>query len=269
MHYPKGKFWVEPGKRFSLKDLDPGETSGLDKKKARKRQDELSVRLNVLQEQLYASEKHALLIVLQGMDTAGKDGVIKRVVDDFNPQGCRVTSFKVPTREDLAHDFLWRIHKATPGRGEVGIFNRSHYEDVLVVRVENLAPPEVWKLRYRTINEFERTLSEAGVLILKFMLHISRDEQKSRLESRLETPSDQWKFKAGDLKARAKWDDYMAAYEDALTECSTKWAPWYVIPADNKWHRDLAVSEIILETLDSLEMQWPPLEPEAVGIQFD
>jgi len=254
---------VKPGMSVSLADFKTLETGGLNKKQARKRFKKLKPRLNELQELLYASEKYALLIILQGMDTSGKDGVIKHVIDAFNPQGCQVTGFKVPTPLELAHDFLWRVHKAVPPKGYVGIFNRSHYEDVLVVRVEELVPEAVWRRRYDAINAFETLLAENGVIIRKFFLHISPEEQRERLQDRLENPRDQWKFKLSDLEARRKWNAYMAAYEEALARCSTPHAPWYVIPADKKWYRDLVISEILLDTLEQLDMEWPPLEEGA------
>ena len=209
---------------------------------------------------LYAESKHRLLIVLQAMDTGGKDGVIRHVMSGVNPQGCQVTSFKVPTAEELAHDFLWRIHQQVPRRGYIGIFNRSHYEDVLVVRVHDLVPKKVWQQRYEQINQFEKLLSETGTTILKFFLHISKDEQKRRLEARRDTPEKQWKFSLGDLKEREYWDDYMDAYEDALTRCSTRWAPWYIVPANQKWYRNLVVARTIVKTLESFDMKYP--EPE-------
>jgi len=263
------QFRVEPGAKVSLADHDPADTGGVTKKQAGEMVAELQGRLNELQELLYATEKYGLLVVLQGMDTSGKDGVIKHVVGAFNPQGCQVTAFKVPTVEELAHDFLWRIHKATPGRGQVGIFNRSHYEDVLVVRVESLVPEPVWRKRYEAIREFEEALAESGIVVAKFFLHISKDEQRKRIEDRLADRREHWKFRVGDLKARAKWDEYIAAYEDALSRCSTEHAPWYIIPADRKWYRNLVISEILAETLGALDMEWPPLEPGAEGIKIE
>jgi len=263
------RFLVRPGSKITLKGCDPRESGGLKKKQGRAKLREIMRPLNELQQLLYASGTHSLLVVLQGMDTAGKDGVIKHVVGAFNPQGCQVTSFKVPTSEELAHDFLWRVHKAAPGRGMVGIFNRSHYEDVLVVRVEELVPESIWRKRYRAINQFEKVLWENGVVILKFFLHISKEEQRKRLQDRLQDPHAHWKFKAGDLATRAKWDQYMAAYEDALTKCSTEHAPWYIIPSDRKWYRNLAISQILAETLRSLDMTWPPLEADAEGIVIE
>jgi PPK2 family polyphosphate:nucleotide phosphotransferase len=222
-----------------------------------------------LQELLYAENKHALLVVLQGMDAAGKDGTVRHVMNAFNPQGVRVVSFKVPTPEDLAHDFLWRIHKVTPRLGETVIFNRSHYEDVLVVRVDGLVPKPVWKARYAHINHFERMLSDAGVVILKFFLHISKEEQKKRLLERYEDPAKQWKFSVDDVKKRAQWDDYQQAYADALMECSTEWAPWYIVPADRKWYRNLVISQVIVDTLQKLDMHFPPLAEDARNLHFE
>ena len=265
----KKQFRVKPGEKVSLADHDPADTGGVTKKQASEMVAELQGRLNELQELLYATEKYGLLVVLQGMDTSGKDGVIKHVVGTFNPQGCQVTAFKVPSSEELAHDFLWRIHKAVPGRGQVGIFNRSHYEDVLVVRVEGLVPEPVWRERYEAISEFEEALAENGIVVVKFFLHISKEEQRKRMEERLADRCEYWKFRLGDLKARAKWDEYMAAYEDALNRCSAEHAPWYIIPADRKWYRNLVISQILAETLGGLEMEWPPLEPGAEGIKIE
>lgn len=260
MLHPDNPFLVQPGTRAVLADYDPHGTYGLKKKDAKAELKELRKQLNKLQELLYATRKHALLIVLQGMDTSGKDGVIKHVVEAFNPQGVSVTGFKVPTEEELAHDFLWRIHKATPRKGMVGVFNRSHYEDVLVVRVQNLVPEPVWRRRYEAINHFEQVLAESGTIIVKFYLHISKERQRERLQDRLEDPTEHWKFNLDDLKTRAQWDAYVAAYEDALSFCSTPHAPWYIIPADRKWGRNLLVSRILLQTLSKLDMSWPPLD---------
>jgi PPK2 family polyphosphate:nucleotide phosphotransferase len=263
------EFRVKPGTHVRLSEWDPDDTRDLKKDEARDEQAKLSSRLNELQELLYATEKRSLLLVLQGMDTSGKDGVIKHVVGALNPQGCEVTGFKVPTAEELAHDFLWRVHKVVPRRGKVGIFNRSHYEDVLVVRVDNLVPESVWRERYDAINAFEKLLTDSGVVMAKFFFHISPEEQKERLVDRLQDPQEQWKFRVGDLKARAKWDEYERAYEDALSRCSTDYAPWYVVPANKKWYRNLVVSRILVDLLDGLKMEWPPLEPEAEGITIE
>jgi len=204
-------------------------------------------------------------VVFQARDTGGKDGAIKRVFGPLNPQGSYTASFKTPSEEELAHDFLWRVHRVVPEKGFVGIFNRSHYEDVLVVRVEKLAPEEVWKRRYRQINDFERLLARSGTRILKFFLHISRDEQKKRLVARLDDPEKNWKFRSSDIKAREKWDDYTAAYRDALTRCSTPWAPWYVVPANDKRVRDYLVAKKVASTLRKMNPQFPPAEPDVLA----
>lgn len=263
-------YMLKPGEapRLAERSAQPIE-QGLRKGEARALLAELQPQLNELQTLLYANRKHALLIVLQGMDTSGKDGVIKHVVGAFNPQGCQVTSFKVPTATELAQDYLWRIHRATPPKGMVGIFNRSHYEDVLVVRVENLVPPEVWGKRYEHINAFEKLLADSGTIVLKFFLHISHDEQRKRLANRLADPKAHWKFNPSDLEARSKWDAYMAAYETALERCNTPYAPWYIIPADRKWYRNLVISRILKDRLEALDMQWPPLHEAWRGITID
>jgi len=204
-----------------------------------------------------------LLLIFQAKDAAGKDGAIRHVMSGVNPQGCQVTSFKVPTEEELDHDYLWRVHKATPRRGFIGIFNRSHYEDVLVVRVHNLVPEAVWQQRYEQINQFEKLLADSGTTILKFFIYISKEEQKERFEARLRDPRKNWKFSMGDVKERGHWDDYMRAFEDVLSRCSTPWAPWHVIPANHKWYRNLAVSQIIIEALEHLDMRFPPPLPDA------
>ena len=250
---------ISSGEHIRLQDVDPGDTGKYkDKEEANGETEKNIARMAELQEIMYAEEKHALLIILQAMDAAGKDGTIKKVMSGVNPQGCRVTSFKVPTPEELSHDFLWRLHKQVPPRGYIGLFNRSHYEDVLVVRVHQLVPEKVWRSRYEHINNFEKLLADSGVTILKFFLHISKDEQKERLQKRLDNKSKNWKFNAGDLKERDRWDDYMAAYEDAINKCNTPWAPWHVVPANKKWYRNLAISERIVEALESLDMKYPP-----------
>jgi PPK2 family polyphosphate:nucleotide phosphotransferase len=210
-----------------------------------------------LQELMFAEGKHSLLIVLQAMDAGGKDSTIRRVMEAFNPQGCHVIGFKAPTELELDHDFLWRIHQHTPSRGHVSIFNRSHYEDVLIVRVEELVPEAVWRARYDHINNFERLLADSGVTILKFYLHISKDEQKQRFQERLDRPEKNWKFNPGDLDTRAQWDDYMAAFEDVFNKCNHPWAPWYIVPANKKWYRNLVISTAIVEALEKLDMQYP------------
>ena len=249
---------VVPGKKTKLSDIDPDDTLGLkNDQRTQKMLQKLITRLDDLQYLLYASKKYALLIVLQGIDGAGKDGTIRHVMSGVNPQGCRVTSFKSPSAEEAAHDFLWRIHNAIPDRGEIGIFNRSHYEDVLVVRVHKLVPESIWSLRYKQINQFERILVENNVKILKFYLHISKEEQEKRFKERLEDRNKWWKLSPNDFQERKYWNDYMDAYEDVLRYCSTPWAPWYIIPANKKWFRNLAVSHIIVKTLEDFNMKFP------------
>jgi PPK2 family polyphosphate:nucleotide phosphotransferase len=257
-------FFVSPDTQVNLADYDPsysGEYQGKDAAKAELKRN--TKRLQELQRVLWAEGKHALLIVLQAMDAGGKDGTIRHVFRGVNPQGCQVTSFKVPTEEELDHDYLWRIHKAVPRRGYIGIFNRSHYEDVLAVRVHNLVPEDVWRMRYEQINHFEKLLADTGTTILKFYLHISREEQKERFEARLQDPRKNWKFSMGDVEKRQHWDDYVQAFEAALSRCSKAWAPWYVIPANRKWYRNLVISQIIVGTLEKLAMQYPPPLPDA------
>ena len=253
---------VAPGSAPRLTDLPTRADGFHDGREAAKREfGKLRKELADLQYNLYAEGRRKLLVVLQAMDAGGKDGTIRRVFEGVNPQGVRVTSFKVPTREELAHDFLWRIHKAAPANGMIGIFNRSHYEDVLVVRVDRIVPEEVWRARYERINEFERLLSASGTTVLKFFLHISLDEQKERFQARLDEPAKRWKFSRGDLSKRRQWPDYMAAYQEALSRCSTEAAPWYVIPADQKWYRNLAITRILVGTLRAMELELP--DPEA------
>jgi PPK2 family polyphosphate:nucleotide phosphotransferase len=250
---------VKAGSRVRLDEWDPNDKSEFPDGKAegRERLLELNEELEALQELLYAEHKHKVLIILQAMDTGGKDGTIRHVFEGVNPQGVRVTSFKVPTPEELDHDYLWRVHKQTPGRGEIVIFNRSHYEDVLVVRVHNLAPKKVWSRRYDHINAFERLLAEEGTTILKFYLHIDLDEQKERFQARLDEPEKRWKFNPGDLEDRKLWPDYMEAYEDVLSKTSTDWAPWYIVPANRKWYRNLVVGSAVIEALKELDMRHP------------
>jgi PPK2 family polyphosphate:nucleotide phosphotransferase len=255
------RYLVRPGRRARLDQADPRDTSAFSgvKDDGRKELTKLTERLERLQELLYAEHKHAVLIVLQGMDSAGKDGTIRRVFQGVNPQGVRVASFKKPTGRELDHDFLWRVHQETPGRGEMVLFNRSHYEDVLIARVHDLVPRPEWELRYRAINEFERSLTESGTTVLKFFLHLSRDEQKRRLKERLDDPKKHWKFREADLQERKRWGAYMAAYEEAITKTSTPWAPWCVVPSDRKWFRDLVVSERIVSALEEMRMRYPSL----------
>jgi len=259
-------FIVKPGDSITLSGVEPDckpehipdYTDTFQKKgETKKPLKKLNKRMLKLQELLYAESQHALLIILQGMDTCGKDGTIRKVMAGINVQGCNVVNFKVPSEDEITRDFLWRAHKAVPQKGKIGIFNRSHYEDVLVVRVHDLVPNSVWKQRYQQINDFERMLVENGTVVLKFFLHISKDEQKERLESRINDPTKHWKITEADIRERAYWDDYMQAYEAVLQKCSTSWAPWYIIPANKKWYRNLVITERIVETLDSLNMNYP------------
>ena len=253
------KYRVLPKSKINLKDFDPNDTSLFDggKKEAKAAMVELNQKLSELQELLYAEGKHKLLIILQAMDTGGKDGTIRSVFEGVNPQGVKVASFKTPTALELSHDYLWRIHQHTPARGEVVIFNRSQYEDVLVVRVHSLVPEEVWSKRYEHINAFERMLCDEGTTILKFYLHIDLKEQAKRFLARVEDPTKQWKFNPGDLSERERWHEYMQAYEDMLNRTSTAWAPWYVIPANKKWYRNWLIAKIVVKTLKDLDMRYP------------
>jgi PPK2 family polyphosphate:nucleotide phosphotransferase len=226
-------------------------------------------RISDLQRVFYADARYALLIVLQGRDASGKDGTIRTVFTAVNPQGCAVSTFRKPTELEQRHDYLWRVHQQVPARGMIGIFNRSHYEDVLVPRVHDLVPKHVWSARYEQINDFERMLSENGVVILKFMLHISRDEQKKRLIERLTDPTKNWKFRPEDLDDRARWDDFTKAYRGMLSHTSTEWAPWYVVPADDKEVRDFLVARTIADALKKLKLRYPPADPSIVGIEIE
>jgi PPK2 family polyphosphate:nucleotide phosphotransferase len=249
---------VPPGQRVTLSEVDPNATHGVSSKPEARRQLKRRLeRLNELQYLLYADGTRAVLVVLQAIDAGGKDGTIRNVMSGLNPAGCVVTSFKVPSGEERSHDFLWRIHKAVPPLGSVGVFNRSHYEDVLAARVHKLVPRAAWKSRYRQINEFERMLSQNGVAILKFFLHIDKEEQARRLRARLEDPTRNWKFSEGDLAERALWKDYMAAFEDAINECNTPWAPWHLVPANKKWYRDWAVAGALVDLMESLPLRYP------------
>ena len=249
---------VKPGKIIQLKDWDANDKGDVgDRNEVEEKTTRLTNQLEVLQELLFAEHKHKLLVILQGMDTSGKDGVIRHVFDGVNPAGVRVASFKVPTPEEADHDFLWRVHKQVPGKGEIVIFNRSQYEEVLVVRVRSLAPEAVWKRHYGQIKEFERLLVDEGTTIRKFYLHIDPDEQRERFLDRLNEPDSHWKFNPGDLKDRAYWEDYMKAYEDLLNRTSTEEAPWYIVPANKKWFRNLLISSVLVETLQDLDMHYP------------
>lgn len=250
---------ISPDGKFKLTDRKTDETPGIDKVRALAAMPRHTEQLAELHNLLYAEHKRAVLIVLQGMDASGKDGTIKHVMSGVNPQGCTVTSFKQPTARELDHDFLWRIHAEVPARGDIGIFNRSHYEDVLVARVRGLVPEAVWRRRYEQINAFEKMLLENDVHILKFFLHIGSDEQRRRFDERLADPRKNWKSSVADFAEREYWAAYQAAYQDAIARCSTRHAPWYVIPADHKWFRNYAIGEIVIRTLESFKMEYPRL----------
>lgn len=258
---------VKPGRRPQLEDLDPASTPGIEggKDAATAEHPRLQKHLAELQDRLWAQATRSLLVVLQGMDASGKDGTIKHVFEGVNPQAVHVTAFKVPTSDELAHDFLWRVHRALPRRGEIGVFNRSHYEDVIAARVRGLVSASTWRTRYRSIVEFERALVQEGTTIVKFFLLISKDEQKRRFEERLTVPSKRWKFAPGDIADRNLWGDYRRAYEDAIEATSTELAPWYVIPADRKWYRDWAVDQVLIETLHEMHPIYP-VPPDLDGI---
>jgi PPK2 family polyphosphate:nucleotide phosphotransferase len=247
---------IEPGTRVELSKFDPQDDFGLTREEAEPRMQALGAELTDLQELLYAAGQHGLLIVLQGRDTAGKDGTIRHLLNSMNAQGTAIAPFKVPTPKEIAHDFLWRVHQVTPGRGESVIFNRSHYEDVLVVRVHDLAPKDVWSKRYEHINRFEKLLTDSNTIVLKFMLHISKDEQEERLLAREQDTEKAWKLAVRDWQEREFWDAYTEAYEDALSKCSTAHAPWHVVPANKKWFRNLAITETIVETLRPYRDDW-------------
>ena len=251
---------------MDLAKVDPSATFGHSKESASADLAAGLERLTDLQDRLWAEGRRRVLVVLQGIDAAGKDGTLRHVMGAFNPQGCPVTAFKVPSADELAHDFLWRVHRRVPGNGEIGVFNRSHYEDVLVVRVHGIVPRRVWSRRYEQINAFERHLADEGTTILKFFLYIDRDEQARRFQARLDDPSKRWKFRLGDIEERKRWDDYIAAYEDMLGRCSTDDAPWYVIPANRKWFRNLAVAEILGDTLADLKPRYPEPQEDLTGV---
>jgi PPK2 family polyphosphate:nucleotide phosphotransferase len=253
----RDKFLVKPGCKIHLKNYDPGATTNYSKKKALSLLQENLDRLKTLQHLLYAENKRSLLVILQAMDAGGKDGTIRHVFGPLNPQGVKVVSFKKPTEEELSHDFLWRIHRHTPRTGEIRIFNRSHYEDVLIVSVHKLVQKTIWSKRFKHINSFEKLLTDNGTFVLKFFLHISKKEQLKRLEARLNDPTKKWKANPKDFEERNFWDDYMNAYEAVLNKCSTINAPWFVIPADKKWFRNLVISSILVNTLESLKMKFP------------
>jgi PPK2 family polyphosphate:nucleotide phosphotransferase len=258
-------FCVKPGSAVNLKRWDPWDTGGFASKEASGEELAANVQeLAHLQAGLYGEGKRAVLLILQGMDASGKDGTIRHVLTGLNPMGVRVSSFKKPTAAELAQDYLWRIHACCPARGMIGVFNRSHYEDVLVVRINNLVPRQEWEKRYEQINDFERMLVENGTVIIKCFLHVSKEEQKKRLEERLRDPEKSWKFEPSDLEVRKQWDEYQQAYEVALSRCSTHHAPWHVIPADNKWFRNLVVSELLVQTMRALKCKTRQVQPEVL-----
>jgi len=263
------RYLVKQGQKVDLDEFDPDDTSLLKqgKKAAEEELPGILEQLAEAQELLFAGHKHKLLVVLQGMDTSGKDGAIRHVMRGFNPQGTRVVSFRKPSEEELEHDFLWRVHAKVPARGEAVVFNRSHYEDVLVVRVHNLVPPTEWKKRYEQIVAFERMLCENGTTIVKFFLHISLDEQRKRLQARLDDPKKCWKFQHGDLEERKFWKDYMRAYQDALSKTSTEWAPWYIVPANKKWYRNHLIGTILAHRLKELGLKYPDCDVSGVVVK--
>src|SRR5262245_6286034 len=242
---------------ISLQDFDPDYHEGLNKDKAREKALHFAERIGQIQELLNADASKAIIILLQGMDTSGKDGASRHVLQEVNPAGVETANFKAPSREELAHDFLWRVHHAVPRYGNIGVFNRSHYEDVLIVRVLRLQPPSVWRARYEQINAFEKHLAANRVILLKFFLHISREEQAERLRARLEDPQKNWKFQMDDLEMRKHWGKFQKAYEDALNRCSTPHAPWHIVPANRKWYRDYIISKTVMKTMEEMNLHWP------------
>jgi PPK2 family polyphosphate:nucleotide phosphotransferase len=259
---------VQPGLRAELTTRDTRETFGHDKASAKKKRKELVERLGVLQQRLYAEGKRSLLLVLQGLDASGKDGVIRQVFTGVNPQGCRAVSFKAPTSAELAHDFLWRIHAALPERGQIGIFNRSHYEDIVTVRLLGLVPDKVWMRRPRDVNAFERTLVDEGTTIVKVFLNVSNEEQAERLQERLDDPEKRWKFRKSDLETRKQFEQYVAAYDEAITATSKQWAPWHVVPADRNWVKSLAVATLLVDALERMDPKLPDPEPGIEGLKI-
>jgi PPK2 family polyphosphate:nucleotide phosphotransferase len=257
------------GHKIKLSRIDANQTCGITKEKALARFCELCEKVAELQQILYAEHQRSLLLIFQAMDTGGKDGAVKSLCGGLNPAGLEVRSFKAPSQVELEHDFLWRAHKATPGKGMIGVWNRSHYEDVLIVRVHKLVPKKVWKARYDQINRFEEILSENGTTIVKFMLHISKDEKKKRLQARLDRPDKWWKFNPNDIKERVFWNDYQQAYEDAIKCCTTDWAPWHVVPANHKWARNLFMADLVLRVLKNMDPRYPKLsfDPKTIKIE--
>jgi PPK2 family polyphosphate:nucleotide phosphotransferase len=263
------RYRVEPGERIRLADYETGDTDDYEKEEAKTELASLVERIAELQARLYAEDARSVLVVLQGIDAAGKDSTVRHVFSGTNPQGVRVYTFKEPTQEEAAHDFLWRYHADAPGDGMIHVFNRSHYEDVLVVRVKGLEPEELWRSRYDSINDFERILVREGTVIVKFFLHISKAAQLERFRERLERPDKHYKFSANDVRERRHWDSYAQAYEDAVNCTSTPWAPWYVVPADHKWFRNLVVARIVAATLETMDPRWPDTDPEVEGYALE
>jgi len=266
------RYWVKPGTKVDLGEIDGGEKSlfkGKDKMDFQPQFDDLQSQLQELQKKLYAQNKHRVLVVMQAMDTGGKDGCIKHVFSRIDPQGIHVRSFKKPSEEEMSYDFLWRVHSKVPHNGQLVIFNRSHYEDIIAVRVKKIFPDEVWKRRQQHILNFEKMLAEEGTTIVKIFLHITKEEQKRRLEARLANPVKHWKINPDDLVDRAHWGEFMTAYEDVMTKTSTDFAPWYVVPANRKWYRNLCVARIMLDTLKKLDMEYPPIswDPKSIKIE--
>jgi PPK2 family polyphosphate:nucleotide phosphotransferase len=260
---------VEPGSSARIADRDPDDKLGRGKDEGEERLERLVGRIDQLQYRLHAEDRRSVLLVLQGLDASGKDGVVRRVFDGVNPTGVNVTSFKVPAGPELRHDYLWRIHAALPARGELGVFNRSHYEDVVAVRMHELAPEDVWRRRYEHIREFERMLVDEGTAVIKVFLNVSRDEQRKRFQERIDDPVKRWKFRRDDLKVRERFDDWLAVWEEALTETSTEWAPWYVVPADRNWVKALVVAELVVGTLERLDLQLPAPEAGLEGLRIE
>jgi PPK2 family polyphosphate:nucleotide phosphotransferase len=258
---------VHPGEPARLAERDPHFALGLDKNEGKRRLDELKERLGLLQNRLYAERRRSVLLVLQGLDASGKDGVVRKVFGGLNPMGFRTASFRSPTVTELAHDYLWRVHAVLPARGEIGIFNRSHYEDIVSVRMLGLAREEVWRRRSGHIREWERMLTDEGTHIVKVFLDVSREEQRVRLQERIDDPEKRWKFERNDLKVRERFDEYRAAWDEAITETSTEWAPWHVVPADRNWVKALATAALLVEALETLDPQLPPTEPGIEGLQ--
>lgn len=269
---PAKEYRIKEGGKVNLGKIDPDSAKLCldgDKHNTLELFDELRNEIQILQKTLYAQSKHRVLVVIQAMDTGGKDGCVKHVFSQVDPQGIHVQSFKKPSEEALAHDFLWRVHPHVPGNGEIVVFNRSHYEDIIAVRVKKLYEDKVWQRRYRHVIEFERMLAEEGTTIIKLFLHISKDEQKRRLESRLENPGKHWKFNPDDLKDRARWDEFMEVYEEMIEKTSTSHAPWHVIPADKKWYRNLCVARLLRDTLKGLKLEFPQPDWDPGSIKID